>query len=431
MRVGSERWRGGTGCLIATAALLCGGVCSADVAEFHSAPILPGTHQTLILGISGDGRTAFGLADVSGALASRPVVWTLEGGVEALPTLTSARPDEAVNASSYDGSVLGGIAVDQSGDARAAYWVEGAGPIFLADDDGCVPVTISAVSRDGSVFAGDALCERPDEPTIVEGYRAEIGGVIKLIGQIETPPYRAQTRSIVHAMSDDGQVLIGSASTGDLMPRVAVRWDQAEGLTELPLLAVGEADAHDISADKRFVAGRVEGGAGYLAAIWEIGFPPEELGDLPGGAVSSSAAAMTPDGQIVVGSSAGLGIEQIPGQEPFVWDRVNGMRNLRTLLILEHGLPLVGRQMSRITGVSDNGRVIVGWDPDPVSGSNNGWMVRFIVDADLDRDTRVTSADLAALLAAWGACDGACPADLNGDSVVDSADLAEMLAAWG
>jgi len=46
---------------------------------------------------------------------------------------------------------------------------------------------------------------------------------------------------------------------------------------------------------------------------------------------------------------------------------------------------------------------------------------------DLDGDGVVGSADLAALLAAWGG-DGA---DLDGDGVTGSADLAVVLAAWG
>ena len=47
---------------------------------------------------------------------------------------------------------------------------------------------------------------------------------------------------------------------------------------------------------------------------------------------------------------------------------------------------------------------------------------------DLNGDSMVDGADLAALLAAWG---GTGPADLTGDGTVDGADLAELLAGWG
>lgn len=52
---------------------------------------------------------------------------------------------------------------------------------------------------------------------------------------------------------------------------------------------------------------------------------------------------------------------------------------------------------------------------------------------DLNGDGVVNGADLASLLANWGACSqsGACPADLDGNAVVNGADLASLLANWG
>lgn len=54
------------------------------------------------------------------------------------------------------------------------------------------------------------------------------------------------------------------------------------------------------------------------------------------------------------------------------------------------------------------------------------------VPGDLNGDGVVGAADLAILLASWGACpaEGDCPADLNGDGTVGAADLAILLASW-
>jgi len=51
---------------------------------------------------------------------------------------------------------------------------------------------------------------------------------------------------------------------------------------------------------------------------------------------------------------------------------------------------------------------------------------------DLDGDCSVDASDLAAMLAAWGACGkGDCPADLDGDGLVGGADLTLLLSNWG
>ena len=49
---------------------------------------------------------------------------------------------------------------------------------------------------------------------------------------------------------------------------------------------------------------------------------------------------------------------------------------------------------------------------------------------DIDGDGVVDAGDLAAVLGAWGRCDG-CAEDLDGSGVVGSSDLALILVAWG
>jgi hypothetical protein len=53
---------------------------------------------------------------------------------------------------------------------------------------------------------------------------------------------------------------------------------------------------------------------------------------------------------------------------------------------------------------------------------------------DVDGDGVVNSADLVALIAAWGGCPtppANCPADMNSDGIVNSADLLLLLNHWG
>jgi hypothetical protein len=49
--------------------------------------------------------------------------------------------------------------------------------------------------------------------------------------------------------------------------------------------------------------------------------------------------------------------------EAFIWDAAHGMRNLREVLISEHGLSaaLAGWTLTEVLDISDNGNVIVGY----------------------------------------------------------------------
>ncbi|MCX6908330.1 MAG: hypothetical protein NTY01_09830 [Verrucomicrobia bacterium] len=87
--------------------------------------------------------------------------------------------------------------------------------------------------------------------------------------------------------------------------------------------------------------------------------PPKELmhrlGDLAGPkktrGMRSEALAITRDGSVIVGISCG---------DAFVWDSVNGMRSLKTILVNDYHLDLTGWSLEKATGISDDGKTIVG-----------------------------------------------------------------------
>jgi len=68
--------------------------------------------------------------------------------------------------------------------------------------------------------------------------------------------------------------------------------------------------------------------------------------------------------------------------------------------------------------------------------ADNIWLISDLLPAigDIDGDGDVDTADLLALLAAWGDCPDPplmCPADFDGDGDVDTSDLLALLANWG
>ena len=90
-----------------------------------------------------------------------------------------------------------------------------------------------------------------------------------------------------------------------------------------------------------------------------------DLGDLgASGELASEVLDTTADGRVAVGrSSAGA----------FVWDEVRGMRELAQVLADDFGLDLDGWLLEEATGISADGRVIVGNGTNP-SGQPEGWV---------------------------------------------------------
>ncbi len=107
-----------------------------------------------------------------------------------------------------------------------------------------------------------------------------------------------------------------------------------------------------------------------------------------------------------------------------VGDQVVVGEELRTVASFELG-----------DGLSTDGRGVL--EVTFIDGSNGVYTAQLVPAAgppgDLDGDGSVGTADLLALLAAWGSCPGppaACPADLDGNGSVGTSDLLILLANW-
>jgi len=113
--------------------------------------------------------------------------------------------------------------------------------------------------------------------------------------------------------------------------------------------------AYGVSADGSIVVGFSDSANGRQAFRWTSGGGMIGLGDLAGGSFVSIARGVSADGSVVVGNSRSAN-----GDEAFVWDEVEGMLSLKTVLE-DNGIDMTGWTLERATGISDDGKTIVGF----------------------------------------------------------------------
>ena len=172
-----------------------------------------------------------------------------------------------------------------------------------------------------------------------------------------------------NAVTSDGTVVVGKGQVNASIPG-AFRWTAATGAVRLDSLAgYADAEAFGVSTDGNVIVGASyfgPSGEQEQAVRWIAdgsgGFSIEALGDLPGGNFMSRAAAVSADGNVILGVS-----ESDRGQEAFIWTPSGGMQRL-------------GDSTGDLRAMSADGSVIVGggviWD------ANNGIRSLFQVIAD-------------------------------------------------
>jgi uncharacterized membrane protein len=256
---------------------------------------------------------------------------------------------------SQDGSVIIGYARSESGD-EIFRWTAATDMVGL----GTSPFTFGGdVSDDGSVIVGTFADSLP-----FEAFRWTQG--TDRVG-LDTLP--GDPQSFGEAVSGDGSIVVGRTN------HEAFRWTQQEGMLGLGDLqnapATVVSEAYGISADGVYVVGGARNDADEDEPFrWDtvtemsgLGPCPAELGGFVAGADVSA------DGSVVVGPPSGAG----DPSRAFIWDEKNGCRLLQDALTSEFGLDLSGWTLVGATGISDDGRTIVGYGENPL-GQTEAWM---------------------------------------------------------
>jgi uncharacterized membrane protein len=299
------------------------------------------------------------------------------------------------------------------------------------------------VSSDGTVVVG-WLRRFFILPTDSFRWTAETGMVSLTQGPGSREP-------AARAVSADGSVIVGEARFGSSASPEGFRWTQATGT-----VSIGTDRAADVSGDGSIVVGTID----REAYRWTQAGGVERLGFLPGSIPVSSAMAVSTDGSVIAGNSAGLllgqafrwtstegmvGLGNPPGASgsvpwdisedgsvivgdtwdsgPFIWDAEHGMRRLSDVLSAL-GLDLADTVPVSARGISSDGRTIVG-----TALATGGHPVAYavilplILDVDIRPGSGLNSINLNG--------QGVIPVAILGSDTFDVADVDVTTLAFG
>jgi uncharacterized membrane protein len=217
-------------------------------------------------------------------------------------------------------------------------------------------------------------------------------------------------------ISDNGDIICGTAA--NVACRVVADLDQltAQSLGVLP--GMDSSIANAVSGDGTTIVGSSSSFFDEKPFKWtsNVGMVALPLPSGFGRALDASG-----DGSTIVGERSASG-----GAHAAAWTTNLGFVNLNTYLV-DAGVSLGGDTLATATGVSRDGRVIVGFTTDGKAFRIRNFNAPPPVPGDIDGDGVVDSTDLGVVLSNWG---GSGAGDLNGDGIVNSADLGILLSAW-
>lgn len=353
--------------------------CHAQLATLEALPPTGGLKDSYANGVSANGSVVVGESIGGGPISYPSATRWFAGNPTPLGTLD---PNGIVNNTAYATSADGHIVVGMDQSDRKHVGVEGfrwqnGAMVSLSDpSQGINFESANGISDDGSVICGDVLFKK-----FTEAVRLENG-----VTTVLPAPDRKTTAT---AVSADGGAIIGYTDSGaavkykyGVFDGSAVLWINGQTiiLGDLPGGLFGSRP-QAVSADGSVVVGGSVSHNPYHsygqveAFRWENGLM-EPLGYLPKAAKVPYSEAMdvTADGSMIVGTS---------DNRAFIWDSVNGMRDLAKVLQTDYGVDLrvengaatkVGWKLLEATGVSDDGLIIVGNGISP-SGRIRAWKV--------------------------------------------------------
>jgi probable HAF family extracellular repeat protein len=223
------------------------------------------------------------------------------------------------------------------------YWMPTTGDIYIGGE------TALGVSRDGRTIVGSAL----DARRVSQAGIWQRGTEWRLLGSIvpDAAPCDALLSS-AHGVNADGSVIVGLAWNGCNIAR-AFRWEESTGMVDLGSTVAGRPSrANEVSGDGRVVVGWQEHATGPRQGARWVNGQQELFAGLDG--FVGEAQGANSDGSIVVGQTCRFtgSLEQI--QSAWVWTARDGVQ------CAPPPRPRLGVAIGIMFSTSEDGRVIGG-----------------------------------------------------------------------
>jgi probable HAF family extracellular repeat protein len=324
--------------------------------------------------VSGDGRVVVGDSKVyDGFTGAQAFRWDHHSGMVNLGNLPSDYYQSQAYGVSFDGRFVVGGSSSHPGH-QAFLWSEATGMIGIGDLPGRSFLSnASGVSADGRVVVGSS-----DSAENFDGGKQAFrwtpdGGMVGL-GFL---PGGRFASSFAADVSADGSVIVGksTSSTGTQ----GFRWTQNEGMTPLASLPGGIPDfnlatVQDLSPNGRFAVGQ-DLNADFVgeAVLWTLDEDRARgLGFLPGGGGWTRASGVSNDGRVVVG----MGQNAANGSKTrgFVWTPDRGVTLIEDALRAD-GIAVLdeGWEIGSVQAVSADGHWVTGLGVNP-DGNGEAWL---------------------------------------------------------
>ena len=362
---------------------------------------------------------------------------------------------------SADGRVVCGSSEGSAG-PEAFLWTSGAGMVGLGDLEGGDYASYGrAISDDGTVIVGASSSSNAIVPN-TEGFRWTSTGGMQGIGVVGSGRF---AQSPATGVSADGSLLVG-LTTGWGVTR-GFTWTSGAGFTDCGLLQgdtlglVWDADEHgslvvgaaaridgqygrkytgaggweslfsgingagiSVTADASVITGRYGAGNSMEPLYFTSVGGATGVGNAPG-TDHGAGWDLSGDGSVIVGTAELVGSSD---QVAIIWIDGLGTHQLQSWLEDNFGLDLGGWTLTRASGVSDDGLVIVGEGLNR-NADREGWRAEIpwlSCPADWNKDGVLDTDDVSAFSTDWGAGD----ADVNGDSRTNTLDWFAFLNVY-